>query len=105
VEYIDDTTPGPGSYEVQNASSISTTKFYRNRQKTSFGVNSKRFTKKSEEVYNIGPGQYYQEIQPRVFKAKSIKPDKLNDRFPGLIDVKTIKSIPGPGTYEPRNTM
>lgn len=41
----------------------------------------------------------------RKFKSKTIKRDKNDDRFPGLIDTKTAKLIPGPGNYEPRNTM
>jgi hypothetical protein len=41
----------------------------------------------------------------RKFKAKTIKPSKEDKRFPGLVDEKASKVIPGPGTYEPRNTM
>lgn len=34
-----------------------------------------------------------------------MKPDKEDNRFPGLLDAKVSKLIPGPGAYEPRNTM
>lgn len=105
IEYIEDTTPGPGAYEVHTSNSITTKKFYPHRQKASFGVNAQRFTSKPQETVHIGPGQYYQEIQPRKFKAKTIKQSKEENRFPGLLDVKVAKVIPGPGTYEPRNTM
>ena len=48
IEYIDDTTPGPGAYEVHTTNAINTKKIHPNRQKSSFGVAAKRFTKKSE---------------------------------------------------------
>ena len=43
IEYIDDTTPGPGAYEVYTSNSITAKKFYAHRQKASFGVSTKRF--------------------------------------------------------------
>jgi hypothetical protein len=43
IEYIEDTTPGPGAYEVHTSNSITSKKFYPHRQKASFGVSTKRF--------------------------------------------------------------
>ena len=47
IEYIEDTTPGPGAYEVHTSNSITSKKFYAHRQKASFGVSTKRFAEKT----------------------------------------------------------
>jgi hypothetical protein len=47
IEYIEDTTPGPGAYEVHTSNSITSKKFYPHRQKASFGVSTKRFAEKT----------------------------------------------------------
>ena len=74
------------------------------KAKSNFGV-SKRFETKSVNS-NLGPGAYTN-LEPN-FKKRSKKPRETVpaeiDRFPSLSNKKKIDE-PGPGSYEPRNTM
>ena len=102
-EYIEETTPGPGSYlEISKVS----------RQKTgkttsSFGQ-SRRFEKATAAIAAhqtaVGLGSYNVGFkfgkQTRAKKAPKVKEE---GRCPSIINSNS--KIPGPGSYEPRNTM
>lgn len=103
-EYIDDTTPGPGAYLE-----ISDVKKFNKPTRPAvpcFGVGQKRFgVSNKNPSANVGPGSY----NPRPDIKKNFskkKPSAIKDegRFPQLVDVKKVEE-PGPGAYEPRNTM
>ena len=104
-EYIDDTTPGPGSY--MEISQVSRPKA--GKTTTSFG-SSQRFSgeKKSNAVKGpVGPGSYNVGFQFGK-KAKKMgknppQPKEGELRCPSIITNNA--KIPGPGSYEPRNTM
>lgn len=100
-EYIEDTTPGPGSYlEISKVSRPKAGK-----TATSFG-GSKRFEKGSATIGPgvVGPGSYNVGFKfGKETKAKKEAKVKAEARCPSLIN-DNIK-VPGPGSYEPRNTM
>lgn len=107
-EYIDDTTPGPGSY--MEISQVSRPKA--GKTATSFG-SSQRFTGAAAKKTStgtqgpVGPGSYNVGFQfGKKAKLMGKKPPGPKDgeiRCPSIIN-KNVK-VPGPGSYEPRNTM
>lgn len=104
-EYIDETTPGPGAYL-----DISEVKKFNKPSRPavpSFGVGTKRFAAQPQLVnVQVGPGTYNPNLEIRKIKSKSknLAPPKDAPRFPQLVNTKKIEE-PGPGLYEPRNTM
>ena len=55
---------------------------------------------------HVGPGSYNpkNEVKKNFSKKKAAAPPKDAMRFPELVNTKKVEE-PGPGAYEPRNTM
>ena len=68
-------------------------------------MSSKRFGNSSATTgQSIGPGSYNVKADFKKKKEKKLPVPENIDRFPELLNKKKVEE-PGPGTYEPRNTM
>mgnify|MGYP006354646577 CR=1 FL=1 len=91
-EYIDETTPGPGSYlEISEVK-----KFNKPSRPTvpSFGVGTKRFNHSVHSINaQVGPGSYNPNLDIRKIrsKPKELIPPKDAYRFPELVNTKKIE--------------
>lgn len=78
-------------------------KFKPLRKGLAFGVSEKRFD--TGHHLEIGPGTYNNmKSDFKKVKEKKLPIPKKIDRFPELTNKKKVEE-PGPGSYEPRNTM